>query len=88
MKACDVPKSGRWGDYVYYLRGGRQCRRRYKVPRDPRAAAQLRLRRIFGAASRAWGETLSEAERLACIAAGERVRSRVRLGQSGPLTGQ
>jgi len=54
----------------------------------PRTGAQLRVRATFGAASRAWGESLREEERLALIAAGGRVRSRVRLGQSGRLTGQ
>ena len=40
----DAPNSGRWGDWVYYVRGGEQCCRRYLMPRDPRTPAQLRSR--------------------------------------------
>ena len=88
MRAPSVLQSGRQGEFVYYVRNGRQCRRRYVVPKDPHTAAQLRVRAAFGAASKAWGTLLREEDRRACIAAGEKVQSHVRLGQSGPLTGQ
>jgi hypothetical protein len=86
----DVPRSDRWGQWVYYPRGNKQCRRRYVVPRDPRTPGQLRSRAALGAASKAWTESsrLTPADRQAWIAAGAKVQSRVRLGQSGPLTGQ
>ena len=81
-------RSGRCGDWVWYFRGSKQCRRRYTCPKDPRAPAQLRCRARFGAASRKYSRSLTEEQRIACITAGAKVRSRPRLGQSGPLTGQ
>src|SRR3974377_979649 len=50
--------SGRAGRYVYYWAYGRLCWRAYVVPTDPRTAVQQRSRAAFGAASRAWGESL------------------------------
>jgi hypothetical protein len=86
----DVPTSGRDGLWVYYMRGGKQCRRRYVVPRDPRTPAQLRQRAALSAASKAWSqsERLTQEQRREWRAAGAKVQSRPRLGQSGPLTGQ
>ena len=84
----DVPKSGKWGKYIYYMRNGKQCRRRYTKPRDPRTPEQLRLRAAFGAASKAYSWALTEEQRQECRAAGAKVRSRPRLAQSGTLTGQ
>ncbi len=85
----DAPKSGRWGDWVYYMRGGKQCRRRYVVPRDPGTPAQLFCRAALGTPSKEWGsDGLAEEEREACRAAGARVKTRRRLGQGGTQTGQ
>jgi hypothetical protein len=86
----DVPRSGRWGEWVYYLRSNQQCRRRYVVPQDPRTPNQLRCRAALTAASKAWSHSpaLTPADRQAWIASGAKVQSRVRLNQSGPLTGQ
>ena len=84
----DVPKSGRFGKWVYYMRNGKQCRRRYVKPRDTRTPEQLRLRAAFGAASKAYSWALTEEQRQECRTAGAKVRSRPRLGQSGPLSGQ
>jgi hypothetical protein len=82
-------RSGRCGDYVYYLLpGGKQWRRRWVRPKDPRTAAQLQNRARLGSASHHYGARLSEEEQTACIAAGAQRQSRPRLGQSGPLTGQ
>ena len=82
-------RSGRCGDWVFYLLpGGKQCRRRWVRPRDPRTTAQLQSRARLGTASRKYSTTLTAQERDAWIAAGARRRSRPRLGQSGPLTGQ
>ena len=47
-------KNGRSGEFVYYLLNGRQCWRRHVVPKDPRTAAQLRSRKAFATASKAW----------------------------------
>jgi hypothetical protein len=90
MKILDIPRSGRCGDFVFYMRGSKQCRRRYIVPNDPRTAGQLRARAAFGAASKAWSwsEQLTEEQREAWRTEGAKVQSRPRLGQSGPLTGQ
>ena len=42
----------------------------------------------MAAASKAYNEVLTEEERKACIAEGAKRRTRPRLGQSGPQTGQ
>ena len=75
---------------MYYVRKGKQCRRRYVLPKDPKSPAQLRSRAAFGGASHYWSHTLdfSEQERDAWEAAANQRQSRPRLGQSGPLTGQ
>ncbi len=89
QKADGSLKSGRGGGYVYYMFHGRQCWRRHVVPKDPRTPPQLRSRAVFGAASKAWSESLrlTDEVRAAWYAAAEKVQSRPRLGQSGPLTG-
>ena len=82
-------RSGRCGDWVYYLLpGNKQCRRHWVRPKDPLTPAQLRNRARLAAASRKYSAGLTAQELDACIAAGARRRSRPRLGQSGPLTGQ
>jgi hypothetical protein len=81
-------KSGRCGDWVWYMRGAKQWRHLYVQPRDPRTPAQRYWRAKFGAASRKYSQSLTQEERRACIAAGSKLRSRSRLGQSGPLNGQ
>ena len=83
-----VPKSGRYGDWVYYMRDGKQRRRRYVKPKDKRTPEQLRLRAAFGAASHAYSWELTEEERQESRTAGAKVRSRPRLAQSGRLSGQ
>jgi hypothetical protein len=71
-----------------YMRGSKQCRRRYARPMDLRTVAQLLCRARFTGASRRYSRLLTDAQQDACIAAGSKVQSRPRLGQSGPLTGQ
>jgi hypothetical protein len=90
QKLVDIPKSGREGEWVYYMRGRTQCRRRYVVPRDPRTAKQLVAREKLGAAAKEWSHSpaMTEGERAACRTAGGKVKSRTRLGQWGWLTGQ
>lgn len=89
MKTHSVPQSGKHGLWVYYVLRGKQCRRRWVKPRDPRTSSQLRARRVFGAASKLWSDAkvLTDAEQDAYYAAGAKIQSRPRLDQSGPLTG-
>jgi hypothetical protein len=88
--ACLDPvlTSGRCGDYVRYVRGNQQHRRIYVKPTNPRTSRQQRWRSRFGAASRKYSHSLTDEQQDARIAAGAKLRSRPRLGQSGPLTGQ
>jgi hypothetical protein len=88
MPADTALKSGRFGDWVYFVRYGKQLRRRYVKPRDPRTPKQLRVRTALGAASKAYSWALTEAQREECRRAGAKIQSRPRLRQSGPLTGQ
>jgi hypothetical protein len=83
-----VIKSGRCGDWVWYMRGTKQCRRRWARPIDPKTPAQLRSRARLAAASREYNEALTDEQQDACIAAGAKQQSRPRLDQSGKLTGQ
>jgi hypothetical protein len=83
-----VLRSGRCGDWIWYMRGGKQCRRRYTRPRDPGTLAQLLCRARLSTSSRRYSRSLTDEEQAACIAAGAKLRSRSRLDQSGPLTGQ
>jgi len=80
-------RSGRCGDWVWYVRNGKQFRRLWSRPRDPRTPLQLLCRARLGAASIRYSEGLTDGQRDACIAAGARLQSRPRLLQSGPLTG-
>ena len=92
MKKLDdgIAKSGRRGIWVYYMFRGKQRRRRYVKPRDPRTPGQLRSRADFGAATNAYSHSkeLTEEQCERCRRAGAKLRSRARLWQSGPLTGQ
>jgi len=81
-------KSGRCGDWIWWVRAGKQIRRPYVKPHDPRTPAQLRSRARLSAASRKYSCSLTEKQRNACIAAGAKRRTRPRLYQSGPMTGQ
>ena len=82
-------RSGRCGDWVWYvLPGNKQHRRLWVKPRDPRTPKQRHWRTLLGAASMKYSEALTDEQQDACIAAGAGRRSRPRLGQSGWLTGQ
>jgi len=87
---CLAPgrKSGRCGDWVWYMRGRKQWRHLYVKPKDRRTPGQLHWRARFAAASKKYSHSMADEQRDACIAAGAELRSRPRLGQSGPLTGQ
>ena len=90
MSLPDVPKSGRQEGWIYYVRRNRQIKRPYKKPRDPRTPAQLRCRAAFRTAVKAWSQSqgMTQDDQRAWIAVAGKVRSRPRLAQSGPLTGQ
>ena len=82
-------KSGRCGDWVWYvLPGNKQCRRLWVKPRDPRTANQLHWRARLANASKKYSAVLTDKQLDACIAAGAKRRSRPRLGQWGWLPGQ
>ncbi len=81
-------KSGRCGDWVWYVRNGHQWRRPWLKGFDPKTAKQRAWRARLAAASKSYNEVLTEEERRACIAEGAKRRTRPRLGQSGPQTGQ
>ena len=87
MIILDIPKSGRSGDFVFYMRRKTLCRRRYVVPRNVRTAPRRRTRGTFGAIAKAWGKRLTEEQRQAWVASGAKVKSQPRLWQSGPLFG-
>ena len=72
----------------YLLRSNKQYRRRWVRPKDPRTRAQLHSRARLSAASHTYSARLTDEQRDACIAAGAKLQSRRRLGQSGSLTGQ
>ena len=85
----DTPlKSGRCGDWVFYVWNGQQWRRRWFKPYDPKTPKQVYWRARLAAGSKAYNETLTEAQQDACSAAGAKRRTRPRLGQSGRQTGQ
>jgi hypothetical protein len=81
-------KSGRCGDWIFYVWGDKQFRHLDVKPHDPRTPIQRCWRNRLTGASRRYSRSLSEAERAASIAAGAKRRSRKRLGQCGRLTGQ
>ncbi len=81
-------KSGRCGDWVWYVWNGQQWRRRWFKPFDPKTPKQVYWRARLAAASKAYNEALTDKQQDACIAAGAKRRTRPRLGQSGQPTGQ
>ena len=81
-------RSGRCGDWIWSIRNGKQIRRLWSRPRDPRTPLQLHWRARLAAASKRYSQGLPDGQQEACIAAGARRQSRPRLFQSGPLTGQ
>ena len=82
-------RSGRCGDWVYYLvRGSKQFRRLWVKPNDPRTPPQLSCRARLGAASKNYSDLLTDEQQDACIAARGQAKSRPRCGDSGTLTGQ
>jgi hypothetical protein len=70
------------------MRDGRQQRHLYVKPKDPRTSRQRLWRAGFGAAAKHYSHSMPDEQREARVPAGAKLRSRPRLGQSGPLTGQ
>jgi hypothetical protein len=81
-------KSGRCGDWVWYVWNGQQWRRLWVEPVDSKTARQRAWRARLAAASKAYNEVLTDEDQDACIAEGAKRQTRPRLGQSGAQTGQ
>ena len=88
MKILDIPQSGKRGVIVAFQSPFGLCHRQFVVPANPQTQARQRMRGSFGRLSSAWGKLLTQAQRNAWDAAGPKVQSHKRLGQSGPLSGQ
>ena len=87
---CHDPavKSGRCGDWVWYVWKGHQWRRRYLKPYDPKTPKQLYWRARLAGASKAYNDVLTDEQQDACTAEGAKRRCKPRLGDSGVQTGQ
>jgi hypothetical protein len=86
MRVLEIPKSGKCGDRVWQSNRYGQYSYAAFVPFNPRTAAQVAVRGVFGGVSARW-RTLSEAQRVIWCAVARGKKSRVRLRQCGPLTG-
>src|ERR1035438_2310673 len=84
----DVPKSGRWGNWEYYMRGGKQRCRRYAERKKSCTDAQGRGQDAFGGPAQAWGKKLTQEQRDAWNAVAKHLWSNPRLSQAGPLHGE
>ena len=85
----DAPKSGRWGNWEYYMLGKTQCCRRHVERRKSRTAAQGKARDAMGSAAKAWRTKLTQEQRDAWNEAAKHLKSRRRLVPSGgPLLGE
>ena len=80
-------RSGRCGDWVWYVRRGKQRHHLWVEPRDPRTRKQRRYRKRLAATSAKYSAELTDEQQDACIAEGKKRRTRPRLGSSGPHTG-
>ena len=63
MKLIDTPRTGKLGPVVFYLSKYGPCARSLVVPRDPKSAAQTRMRESFGTASQGYGLKLTDPQR-------------------------
>jgi hypothetical protein len=84
----DAPKSGRWGDWEYYMRGKMQYCRRHVKRKDPRTPGQRRVRIGLGGVAKAWGAKLTPEQRQAWELAAKQQSSKPRLAQAGRLEGE
>ena len=88
MKSLDIPKKGKCGNEVHGKNHYGAHVRGHGVPTNRRTARQRRQRGDFGGFSNAWGTVLTEAQRLAWIAAGAKVERHDCFGKPYTLTGQ
>lgn len=84
-RLCD-PTSGKIGNQVYQNSRNGQVVRTRAIPTNPNSAQQQLSRQALATYAAGW-DTLTEAQRLAWIAAAADVQTKARLGMSGPLTG-
>jgi hypothetical protein len=87
MKTLAGPQSGARGDEVASRNRSGQFLRKRVSPKNPRTAAQRRVRNYMRTFSRLWNK-LTEPQRVAWCAAACEVLSRPKLGKPRPLDGQ
>ena len=87
MKTLAGPQSGARGDEVASRNRSGQFLRKRVSPRNPRTAAQRRVREYMRTFSRLWNK-LTEPQRAAWCADACNVLSRPKLGKPRPLDGQ
>ena len=86
MRVLEIPKSGKCGNRVWQRNRYGQYSYAAFVPFNPRTAAQVAVRGVFGGVSARWRK-LTEEQRVIWCAVARRKKSRPRLRQCGPLTG-
>jgi hypothetical protein len=86
MKILDIPQSGKRGLNVSQAGQFGQVSRALAIPANPRTASQMSVRTILSRVAAGW-RTLTEAQRVAWVAAAKETKSTSRLGQNGTLSG-
>jgi hypothetical protein len=86
MKILDIPESGKCGLTVTWRGRAGLLRRAYVVPRNPDTLAQRIVRTNLTSTAGRWA-TLTEAQRAAWNTAALQHKTKMRLGQTGPMTG-
>ena len=86
MKIYDIPQSGKRGLNVSQNGAFGQISRALAIPSNPRSPRQMAVRSNLSKVAAAW-RVLTEAQRVAWMAAAKEAKSNTRLGQNGPLSG-
>jgi hypothetical protein len=86
MRALTVPQTGKKGTTIAVLTRYGQVLRQYIKPKDPRSAAQMRVRSNLGRVSARW-RALTPEQRVAWTLSARDANSRPRLGKSASLSG-
>jgi len=86
MKILDIPQSGKRGLNVSQAGQFGQISRALAIPANPRTASQMSVRTILSRVAAGW-RALTEAQRVAWVAAAKEAKSNSRLGQNGMLSG-
>jgi hypothetical protein len=86
MKILDIPQSGKRGLNVSQKSAFGQISRTLAIPSNPRSSAQMSVRANLSKVAAAW-RALTEAQRVAWVAAAKEAKSNTRLGQNGTLSG-